>query len=118
MSFQIGLQGTLDEWVHRPLLDNGHWLVRLGDRLPWVQIAETLRRWFSLRGREAKQVRLVVGLLMLKHLYDLADRVVVDGVHENLYRSTTQSSREDGAKERSGHGISSMGRHQKAAPRS
>lgn len=85
MSFQVGHQATLDEWLQRPQLDRSHWLVRLADRLPWGEIAETLRRCYSLKGRLAKQVRLVVGLLMIKHLYDLSDRVVVDGVHENLY---------------------------------
>src|SRR5579862_542362 len=85
MAFRIGTQGTLEEWAQQLQLDRSHWLVRLADRLPWEQIAETLRSCYSLKGRMAKQVRLVVGLLFLKHLYDLGDRVVVDGVHENLY---------------------------------
>jgi IS5 family transposase len=85
MAFQIGRQGTLDEWAAQPQLDKTHWLVRLANSLPWEQIAETLRQCYSLKGRLAKQVRLVVGLLLIKHLYDLGDRVVVDGVHENLY---------------------------------
>jgi transposase, IS5 family len=85
MSFRIGRQQTLQDWLLQPQLDRSHWLVRLADQLPWEQISRTLREYYSLKGRMAKQVRMIVGLLVLKHLYDLGDRVVVAGLHENLY---------------------------------
>jgi IS5 family transposase len=85
MSFRIGRQQTLEDWLQQPQLDPNHWLVRLADRLPWDRIAETLRQFYSLKGRLAKQVRMIVGLLVLKHLYELGDRVVVSGLQENLY---------------------------------
>ena len=57
----------------------------LARKLDWHAIHKTVRTYYKLRGRKAKDSRLMVGLLILKHRFDLSDEEVVAGLNENLY---------------------------------
>jgi len=66
-------------------LNPKHELVILADRVDWDTLVSQLRPLFKKRGRKTKRIRLMVGLLLLKHLYDLSDRQVVSMLSENIY---------------------------------
>jgi IS5 family transposase len=48
-------------------------------------MTDRLRKYYKRRGRRAKQVRLMVGLHLLKHRFNRSDETVVAGLHENIY---------------------------------
>jgi len=67
------------------LLDSGHELMRAAELIDWDQLHETLRNYYSTRGRHGKPIRLMVGLHLLKHHYNCSDERVVEQLHENAY---------------------------------
>jgi len=68
--------GKLDE--------RNRWL-RIADLIPWEELEEDYRKHFSDVGRPAKDVQLVIGLLLLKHMTGLSDEGLVAEVLENPY---------------------------------
>ena len=58
-------------------LDCTHPLMVLGNTLDWSSLEASLGQYYSSRGRAAKPIRLMSGLLMLKQLYNLSDEAVV-----------------------------------------
>jgi IS5 family transposase len=66
-------------------LDQNHELIQLGDRIDWQSITEVLLPYYASVGRPGKSIRLILGLLILKHRFDLSDEEVVAHLHENLY---------------------------------
>ncbi len=67
------------------ILRKDHELVILADKIDWNAMSDALRSKFSLRGRKAKRLRLMVGLHFLKHIYNLSDERVCLMLEENLY---------------------------------
>ena len=67
------------------LLDSSHELMRAKKLIDWDQLHETLRSYYSTRGRHGKPIRLMVGLHLLKHHYDCSDERAVEELHENAY---------------------------------
>jgi IS5 family transposase len=65
--------------------DPRHPLRKLGDRIPWKDFEEAFGEYYSEEGRPAKPVRLMVGLLLLKQMYDQSDEDVVERWVENPY---------------------------------
>ena len=59
-------------------LDPRQPLKKLADKLPWEEFEKAFGEHYSATGRPAKPVRLMVGLLLLKHLENLSDESVVD----------------------------------------
>ena len=59
-------------------LDPRQPLKKLADKLHWVEFEKAFGENYSPTGRPAKPVRLMVGLLLLKHLENLSDESVVD----------------------------------------
>ena len=55
-----------------------HELVLLVDKIDWAWLDEELADYFSDEGRPAEPVRFMVGMLILKHTYALADEQVWD----------------------------------------
>ena len=53
--------------------DPRHALRKLGARIPWSDFEEAFGEYYSEEGRPAKPVRLMVGLLLLKQMYDQSD---------------------------------------------
>ncbi len=63
--------------------DPRHTLRKLGERIPWRDFEEAFGEYYSAEGGPAKPVRLMVGLLLLKQMYDQSDEDVVDRWVEN-----------------------------------
>jgi IS5 family transposase len=66
-------------------LDPRQPLKRLADRLPWPEFEQAFGKYYSEQGRPAKPVRLMVGLLLLKQMFNQGDETVVAGWVQNLY---------------------------------
>lgn len=60
-------------------------LVKLAKAIPWQTFEEAFADRYSETGRPAKPIRLMVGLLLLKHLENLSDEVVVERWVQNPY---------------------------------
>ncbi len=85
MAIRTYHQLTIWGWLAQQLLDPTHELLVLAHQIEWDAITEALRPFYKPLGRSAKPIRLMVGLHLLKHRYNLSDEAVVQGVHENLY---------------------------------
>ena len=60
------------------MLDCNDPFIALADAIDWGKIEEALCGYYSLdKGRPAKPLRLMAGLLMLKYLENLSDENVV-----------------------------------------
>jgi len=66
-------------------LDPRQPLKQLADRIPWEQFEEAFGKFYSPEGRPAKPVRLMVGLLLLKQMFNLGDETVVPQWVQNPY---------------------------------
>jgi IS5 family transposase len=67
------------------LLDQRQDLYRLAGVIRWSLLEEAFLEFYSDRGRPALPIRRMVGLLILKQLYNLSDEVVCDRWRENPY---------------------------------
>jgi IS5 family transposase len=52
--------------------------VRLGAKIDWDWIDREIAPLYSDKGRPAIAIRFVIGLLLLKHIYDLSDEGVCE----------------------------------------
>jgi len=81
-------QLTLSEFdwpFHTALDENNRW-VRLGQCIPWEALADAYYQGFSdSHGRPAKDARLVIGAVIIKHKLCLSDRETVAQIQENPY---------------------------------
>jgi len=68
--------GKLDE--------KNRWL-KIAELIPWDQLENSYSQQFSHTGRPAHDARLVIGLLLLKHMTRTSDREIVQSVCENPY---------------------------------
>jgi transposase, IS5 family len=66
-------------------LQKNHELLLLAEHIDWDDLTDRLLPYYSRRGRRPKKIRLMVGLHILKHRFDLSDEEVVQGLHENVY---------------------------------
>jgi len=66
-------------------LDSHDPLLALGEALPWHELDSAFAEYYSDKGRAAKPIRLMSGLLMLKQLYNLSDESVVQQWKQNPY---------------------------------
>ena len=67
-------------------LSGKHPLYILANRISWHQFDEAFKELYcSDNGRPAKPIRLMVSLLMLKHIRNLSDECVVEQWAENSY---------------------------------
>lgn len=73
------------ELIFADLLDSSHELMRAKKLIDWDRLHETLRSYYSTRGRHGKPIRLMVGLHLLKHHYNCSDERAVEELHENAY---------------------------------
>ena len=69
-------------------LDPEHELLVLAEKLDWHAIHKCVKPYYKLIGRNGKDSRLMVGLLLLKHRFKLSDEQVVAGLKENIYWRT------------------------------
>jgi IS5 family transposase len=69
----------------REQLDPRQELYRLAEAMPWEVFEKEMGGYYSEEGRPAKPVRLMVGLLLLKQMYDLGDETAVAQWVQNPY---------------------------------
>ena len=77
---QLGFYSTFEEQ-----LSHSHPLYILANKINWVLFEEAFARLYSEEGRPAKPIRLMVSLLMLKHIRNISDESVVEQWFENIY---------------------------------
>ena len=85
MAHERRRQYTLFEWIIKNNLDPEHKLMKLAKCIEWNQVTDSLSKYYSHRGRKAKRIRMMVGLHLLKHMNNLSDKQVVEGLRENVY---------------------------------
>ncbi len=66
-------------------LEPNHELLVLGRKIDWQAIHHVVNPYYRLNGRHAKDSRLMVALLILKHRFKLSDEQAVAGLKENMY---------------------------------
>jgi len=76
---QNSLFGLFDQ------LDPAHPLIALSHAIKWSTLEEKFTHLYSEKGRGAKPIRLMCGLLMLKQLFNLSDEAVVSQWVMNPY---------------------------------
>ena len=59
-------------------LNPNHSLYLLSEAIDWDYFDREFAEFYSDKGRPAKQIRLMVGLLILKSIYNLSDEVLVE----------------------------------------
>lgn len=85
MALNFSSQPTLGWYSLQSKLDLSHELVRLAAKIDWDGICEALRPYYKARGRRHLPIRLMVGLHLLKHRFNLSDAMVVGFLRENWY---------------------------------
>jgi IS5 family transposase len=82
---QITLEG-FETSFERAMDKNNRW-VKLGECMPWDVLAEAYYQSFTTKmGRPAKDSRLVIGAMIIKHKLKLSDEETVCLIQENPYR--------------------------------
>ena len=77
---QLGFYSTFEEQ-----LSHIHPLYILANKINWNIFEEAFSKLYSDEGRPAKSIRLMVSLLMLKHIRNISDESVVEQWFENIY---------------------------------
>jgi IS5 family transposase len=77
---QLSFYSTFEEQ-----LSHRHPLYILANQIKWVIFEDAFAPLYSEEGRPAKPIRLMVSLLMLKHVRNLSDESVVEQWFENIY---------------------------------
>jgi transposase, IS5 family len=77
---QMSFYSTFEEQ-----LSHRHPLYILANEIRWIIFEEAFAGLYSQEGRPAKPIRLMVSLLMLKHVRNLSDESVVEQWMENVY---------------------------------
>ena len=67
------------------MLDSNDPLIALADTINWEQFDASFEKYYSVDGRPAKPIRLMVGLLILKQLKNLSDEEIVLQWKQNPY---------------------------------
>lgn len=77
MSIRWWRQYPFEDSLFRKYIDSTHQLVRLADNIDWQRIYKALSPYYSTDGLHAIDIRLMLGLHILKHRYDVSDEVGV-----------------------------------------
>jgi len=77
---QLSFYSTFEEQLGRR-----HPLYILANQINWRIFEEAFESLYSEEGRPAKPIRLMVSLIMLKHIRNLSDESVVEQWFENIY---------------------------------
>ena len=81
---QLTLSGF--DWPFQTTLDAENRWVKMGRCIPWDELAKAYYENMSAtEGRPAKDARLVIGAVIIKHKLCLTDRETVEQVQENPY---------------------------------
>ena len=77
---QLGFYSTFEEQLSR-----SHPLYMLANQINWNIFEEAFTKLYSEEGRPAKPIRLMVSLIILKHIRNISDESVVEQWTENCY---------------------------------
>ncbi len=77
---QLGFYSTFEEQLSR-----SHPLYVLANKIDWKIFEKAFAKLYSDEGRPAKPIRLMVSLLILKHIRNISDESVVEQWFENIY---------------------------------
>jgi len=77
---QMGFYSTFEEQ-----LNHKHPLYILANQIDWKRFDVAFSKHYSQEGRPAKPIRLMVSLLILKHIRNISDESVVEQWEENSY---------------------------------
>jgi IS5 family transposase len=77
---QLGFYSTFEEQ-----LSHKHPLYILANQIKWEIFEDAFTKLYSGEGRPAKPIRLMVSLLILKHIRNVSDETVVEQWFENIY---------------------------------
>ena len=69
----------------RDMLDSNDPLIALADTISWELFEDSFEKYYSIEGRPAKPIRLMVGLLLLKQLKNLSDEEIIEQWKQNPY---------------------------------
>lgn len=69
----------------KQIINPGHSLVLLAERIPWEEFEKELADLYSHTGSPSKPIRLMVSLLILKQLKDLGDETIIKEWVQNPY---------------------------------
>ena len=79
-------EGRLFEQQLSELLNPQHPLYKMSKAIPWEELENALRPYFPTKvGAPAKPIRLVSGLFMLQHCFDVSDEDTLQNWLENPY---------------------------------
>jgi len=74
------------DWPFETALDKNNRWVKLSQCIPWDELAESYYQGLSVeKGRPAKDARLVIGAVIIKHKLCLSDMETVQQIQENPY---------------------------------
>ena len=79
-SSRLGFYSTFEEQLSR-----SHPLYILANQINWNLFEEAFAKLYSEEGRPGKPIRLMVSLIMLKHIRNISDESVVEQWAENAY---------------------------------
>lgn len=79
-SSQLGFYSTFEEQLNR-----SHPLYILANQINWNVFEEAFAKLYSEEGRPGKPIRLMVSLIILKHVRNISDESVVEQWAENAY---------------------------------
>lgn len=67
------------------ILNPEHELLQAACLIDWAGLEQVLRPFYSPLGRNGKPIRLMVGIHILKHRFNVSDEQAVENLHENAY---------------------------------
>lgn len=100
---QTEIPGSKQLFEDKPLIDTlkpSHPLLVIAKKINWNSLVESFSKYYEAKkGRPILAIRLMIGLLLLKYIYDLSDEDVVSQWQENIYYQafTGQGKFTDGA---------------------
>jgi IS5 family transposase len=71
-------QRNLFRPILKEFINPEHPLVVLSGKIPWKQLEKDFSDLYSNTGQPAKPIRLMVGILLLKRMYNLGDETIMD----------------------------------------
>ncbi|MEA1936932.1 MAG: IS5 family transposase [Patescibacteria group bacterium] len=66
-------------------LDQANRWLRIREMIPWEELEDKYRGYFSNMGRPGKDGQMIIGLMLLKHMTDRSDEEVRLELQENVY---------------------------------
>jgi len=78
-------QQNLFEPLLKSFIDLSHELILLSDKIDWKYFEQDFSKYYSNTGQPAMPIRLMIGSLILKRIYNLSDERLVDAWTMNPY---------------------------------